>query len=219
MYLPTEQETLSSYFQRARSCVVESPYCNEIEWQRSRCISKITESEFLQETAWVILNSGFRERTVRTIFPNISLAFFDWTSASLIAKKRQSCVEIAGYIFKHSKKVNAIANAAVYVHENGISAVHEGLKENPIDFLSSFDFVGQVTAWHLAKNLGCDVAKPDRHLVRIASHFGYECVHSLCRDVSKEFDEKTSVVDLIFWRFAASSGELSETNYSACAQS
>ena len=47
-----------------------------------------------------------------------------------------------------------------------------------------------------------NVAKPDRHLKRIAQIFGYTDVQELCKEVSQSTGDKMSVVDLVFWRFA-----------------
>jgi len=97
-----------------------------------------------------------------------------------------------------------MADAALRLKEFGVDGVIGELCNDPISFLQTFNFIGSITAWHLAKNLGCDVAKPDRHLVRIASQFGYQSVHDLCNDLSCEFEEKVSVIDLVLWRYAVS---------------
>jgi hypothetical protein len=55
---------------------------------------------------------------------------------------------------------------------------------------------------HLAKNLGLPVAKPDRHLVRIAGAAGYPNVDALCKDISEITQHPPSVVDVVLWRFA-----------------
>ena len=63
-------------------------------------------------------------------------------------------------------------------------------------------------AFHFAKNIGLDVVKPDRHLLRIASILGYNCPHKLCFDILELTNERISVVDLVFWRY-----EVTNKNY------
>lgn len=45
-------------------------------------------------------------------------------------------------------------------------------------------------------------AEPDRHLVRISEKFGYGCPETFCNDISRYTGEKTSVVDIVLWRYA-----------------
>ena len=41
------------------------------------------------------------------------------------------------------------------------------MRTEGVNYLTTFDQIGPVTAFHLAKNLGLDVVKPDRPLVRM----------------------------------------------------
>jgi hypothetical protein len=60
-----------------------------------------------------------------------------------------------------------------------------------------------VTVWHLAKNLGFDAAKPDRHLVRIAEHYGFDHPRAFCTAIAQASSDPVKVVDLVVWRFLA----------------
>ncbi len=66
----------------------------------------------------------------------------------------------------------------------------------------TFPYLGNATVFHLAKNLGINVAKPDRHLLRISNCLGYKCPNNLCEEISLTIDEKVSLVDLVLWRYA-----------------
>ena len=63
-------------------------------------------------------------------------------------------------------------------------------------------FMGPATSYHLAKNLGLDVVKPDRHLLRITDVTGYQSPYEMCCDIAKVTSDKLSVIDLVIWRFA-----------------
>jgi len=54
----------------------------------------------------------------------------------------------------------------------------------------------------LAKNLGFRVAKPDRHLRRIAGTLGFPSVDALCDSIAAHVGDSQAVVDLVFWRYA-----------------
>src|SRR5204862_28581 len=48
----------------------------------------------------------------------------------------------------------------------------EALRAHGPTWLTRCPYIGPVTCWHLAKNVGMDVVKPDRHLVRMAQASG-----------------------------------------------
>jgi hypothetical protein len=68
--------------------------------------------------------------------------------------------------------------------------------------LETLPYVGPVTAFHLAKNLGLNVAKPDRHLSRLATATGFSDAHALCAELGAVLGEPVPVIDIVLWRFA-----------------
>ena len=63
-------------------------------------------------------------------------------------------------------------------------------------------FMGPATSYHLAKNLGFQVAKPDRHLNRISESNGFKNAHELCEAIASQTREPISVVDGVLWRLS-----------------
>jgi len=196
-----DRAALFEHYQSAKKWLECSPYVLEIEWQASLYLSDISESHFLREYAWVILNSGFRESVVRRHFDYISLCFCDWESAFEIDANRQACVDSALAVFAHRRKLEAIVATASVVHSAGFEQLREAVEADALQALSSLPYIGSVTIWHLAKNLGVDVAKPDRHLKRVAGRFGYDDVNRMCRDIQSDFGDRISVADIVLWRF------------------
>lgn len=189
-------------YRRAEHDVQAAGFAWEIDWQRRRCQSPFSEPDLLRESAWVILCSGFREATVRKVFDYVSLCFCDWESADEIARHRSACVATASARFRNGRKIDAIARVADIVTETGFEQVRSQILAEPIRQLQKIPFIGQVTSWHLAKNLGLDVAKNDRHLALMAKGLGYADAHDLCADVSDVTGELVSVIDIVLWRFA-----------------
>lgn len=190
-------------FRSAEERVVAAGFGWEIAWQRQRLAASFSERDLLKEAAWVILCSGFREAAVRAHFNYISLCFCDWESAAEIAKHQSVCVSTASARFSNWKKLSAIVSVAESVATQGFESIQRVILQNPIRELQRFPYIGPVTSWHLAKNLGFDVAKNDRHLARIAERLGYKDAHGLCEDISAVTGEPASVVDIVLWRFAA----------------
>jgi hypothetical protein len=70
-------------------------------------------------------------------------------------------------------------------------------------------YIGPSTRYHLARNIGADVAKPDRYMLTRAREIGYPetnaGVQSLARRISKLTGERVGVIDVVFWRDAEGS--------------
>jgi hypothetical protein len=194
-------------FAMANTYIESSGQNPEIFWQRRADFDSFTETDFLRETAWVILCSGFRERVVRHVFDYISLCFCDWESASAIIEADPACRLAAMASFHNSNKLNAIVASARYVHQKGFSKFQEEVAADPFTELRKLPYIGPITVWHLAKNLGLDVAKPDRHLARVSSAFGFSDTDHFCTEIAKASGEQKNVVDLIVWRFLADNPE------------
>jgi len=82
--------------------------------------------------------------------------------------------------------------------------------EDPVLALRCLPYIGEITSYHLAKNLGADVAKPDRHLVRFAASQGFSDVHTLCSAISQVSGDPLRVVDVVLWRFLVEKDRLGE---------
>jgi len=175
----------------------------EVEWQRKTDMAKFSESDLLRESAWVILCSGFRESVVRKAFNNISLCFCDWESAKVILESKSACINTASYYINNKKKLEAIVNVSEHINNVGFEHLKTSIMDNPIFELQKLPFIGPITVMHLAKNIGLNVAKPDRHLVRIAKKLGYTSAGELCSVLAETSGETIKVVDLVIWRYLA----------------
>jgi len=164
-----------------KSTLIEKGYANEIDWQTNlkECESNL---QFAQEAVWVILNSGMKEQIARKISNKIYAAL-------------EQGIDISE-VFGHKGKVAAIK----YVINNS-GKLFEGyvLAKDKISYLKTIPFIGNITCYHLAKNLGHDCVKPDRHLVRIAQQYS-TTPEKLCQNISNEVGDKKSVVDIVIWR-------------------
>ena len=202
---------LASAYLTAKQTVTNMGYSHEIDWQDSLIFSNIAESDFLRESAWVILSSGMREIVIRKKFPDISLAFFQWKSARKISLHRNRCRINALRFFNHRRKIDAIIHIAIHVWQKGFCVVKESIQNEGISYVMHLPYMGPATAYHLLKNIGMQVAKPDRHLTRIANVLGYHSPHLMALDIARTIGEKVTVVDLVLWRYATLHSDYLET--------
>ena len=199
---PVTTPDLLRLYNTAKRTVVEAGYLSEITWQESVSFDQIHETDFLREHAWVVLSCGMRESVVGKRFQHVSRCFWNWQSASMITATAETCRRLALTAFNHELKIDAILFVAKLIANVGFSSFRRSLGEDPLGELERLPYIGQVTRYHLAKNLGMDVAKPDRHLSRIAKSLGFRSAQDLCTCIAEETGEAIRVVDLVLWRFA-----------------
>jgi len=193
---------LASAYMQAKRHVIDSGYAHEIDWQDAVVFDSITEQDFLREAAWVVLSCGMRESVIRSKFPSISLAFLEWESAEQIVTHKRACYKAALHYFNHHKKIEAILHIAEHVLESKFPVVQNFVRQDGIGYLMQLPYMGPATSRHFAKNIGLSMAKPDRHLMRIAIKTGYQSPQSMCSDIAALVGDKVAVVDLVLWRYA-----------------
>jgi hypothetical protein len=187
----------------AKRFVVSAGYEDELAWQESACLDGLESARFMREATWVILNSGMSERVVRQKYPFVLAAFERFESTTDIAADPRRYIEAAAQHFGHWAKLRAITEVCRRVADLSSARLRDMLSDDPITFLMELPYIGPVTAFHLAKNLGLDVAKPDRHLVRLAADTGYDSAEQLCSAIAAVTGDRVAVVDLVLWRFTS----------------
>lgn len=198
----TISERLGHAYLFAKQYVINNGYANEIDWQTELKSDFLTEEIFLNEIAWVILASGMNDKIVRKVFPLIKSQMFDFKHTKKIAKEKNRCLNAALTFFNHPGKIKAILFVADYLSKTPFEHVKLQLFSEGISYIQTFPYMGNATAFHFAKNIGMDVVKPDRHLIRISQALGYESPKDLCQEISDKIDERVSIIDLVIWRYA-----------------
>ncbi|MDE2716884.1 MAG: hypothetical protein OXI33_07700 [Chloroflexota bacterium] len=199
---PMSRAKLGAAYVRIKRYVEAAGYGDEIDWQAHVHFEDVGEAEFLRESAWVVLSSGFRESVVRKCFDKVSDAFLGWEDARLIHSRRKECVNAAVRVFGNRRKLEAITQIVEKVAREGVEAIKEGIRAQGVDYLGRLPYIGPVTSYHLAKNLGLGVVKPDRHLVRMATASGHHTVVEMCSKIAEEVGDSLPVVDIVLWRYA-----------------
>ena len=197
-----KQDIVAAY-RRVKDVVLRAGFGEEVSWQASIDFSNISESDFLREHAWVTLSAGMKERVIRNLFHPISSSFYYWESAKIIVENESHCRNSALRHFNNIHKINAIIVTAKDISSKGFTLFKAGIHLDPLNMLQSLPYIGPVTCYHLAKNIGLQVAKPDRHLTRLARSVGYGDVQWFCKDISSQTGDSIPVLDIVLWRFAS----------------
>lgn len=195
-------DSLVSAYLDAKESVINAGYAAEIDWQDDLAFERITADEFLRQASWVIIAAGMRDSVVRRIFPLLSKAFSGWTDIRQICRRKTSVRKEALGVFNHPGKIDAILCIAEWIDLNGFEHLKARVVSDGVEFIQTLPYMGPATSYHLAKNLGLDQVKPDRHLIRVAQATRHRSPEELCRSIAQVTGERLSVIDLVIWRFA-----------------
>lgn len=170
--------------------------------------SKITDKFFLSELAWCIYNSGMKESVVRKKWPDIEVVFHFFDADDIVFFEKE-ILEMIRPIFNHQRKARAVVMAAKKLQqERPIKNKLANMTENEaLSYFESFPYIGKVTRYHLARNVGYDVVKPDRHLVRLGEMFNTN-PFDLVEEISTLTGSKKGFIDYVFWQWLAMGGKV-----------
>lgn len=157
---------------------------DDIAWAES--IGPPTDAEeFALETIYVICNSGMKFTVARGIFDRCVAALRAGLSASTA--------------FGHKGKTAAID--LVWRDRDRLMAEYLAAGDK-VAYCQTIPWIGGITKYHLAKNFGADVAKPDVHLQRLADLWA-TTPEALCAGLSAATGYRLATVDTILWRACA----------------
>ena len=178
-----EEKRLLELYNYIKDFVIKKGYKQEIEWcSNIPEIEKIDKWYFFREYVWVVINSGMKNSVAKEIFNRFwNNGHFNFDAIGHPHKKESI------------KKVYNRLDRYFY---------HLIKSKNRLKYLESLPHIGMITKYHLARNLGLNYAKPDRHLVRITSLLKFNNVQKFCGKISNLSGDKIGLVDLVFWRFA-----------------
>lgn len=207
-------QLIERYRTALNSVSTDPQVMQEITRARGLNPSTASDIDFLREYAWTVFNSGMRMRIIREKWPGLEEAFYGWNCQAITAN--QPAVRAnALQILNHSKKIDAVVSTASIVSKNwtaiqgmlqsGVQAAGSNLypSQDFMDFVRRLPWMGKTNSRYLAKNLGFDLAKDDRHLRRLATQYGYpedgDGVQRFCEDVGECVGKRVSVVETILW--------------------
>ncbi len=178
-----------------RTRVIDAGFASEIDWAQDLKPPADAEA-FAGEYVWVVLNSGMRNQVARSIADKVYPALDAGRSAATVFGHKAKCAAID--TFWARRLVIFAAFLRCKTDEARFAFTDpKSLRER----LGLAPCIGSIVRWHLAKNWGVDCAKPDRHLERIADHYGTD-THTLCARLSTETGDRVATVDLVLWRAA-----------------
>jgi hypothetical protein len=169
-------------YQQLRAAVIDAGYGHEIAWAQN-----VTEPPdpvtFASEAIWVILCSGMKAQVARIIQERVWKAINDGKP-------------VKGHVLGRSGKAAAIDT----IWRDRESLFHAFRRaQDKLAFCATLPWIGPITKFHLAKNLGVDCAKPDIHLERVAAFYSTTPA-DLCAQLAAATGDRMATVDMVIWR-------------------
>lgn len=140
---------------------------------------------FASEAIFVICNSGMKNTVARRIYHKVQEALERGTPVR--------------DVFRHEGKAAAIEQ--IWRERATLLGLYLSA-EDKLAFCESLPWIGGITKYHLAKNFGADVAKPDVHLQRLADREGCTA-QELCERLAQATGWRVATVDTLLWRACA----------------
>lgn len=193
-------------YESAKQIVYRDSYSANIKHLRGLLDKKpyksISVNAFLREYLWVVYVCGFRADTVKKHWDGIREMCCGFEISKLKQLSFDDLLEQSP--IKNKKKLRAIEQSCSIINDNFIDEVHNiQSSEDAKDLLQTLPFIGEVTVYHIMRNLGIDCYKPDRHIVNIGEELGIseEILFDIILSEYKE--EHIGVIDHILWRASA----------------
>lgn len=180
-------------FRRIEKALLGAGHHLDVAWSEQLSPPKSAE-EFAEAAVYVIVNSGMKYAVAQAIYLRCL--------ARLHSEKK------VRRSFGHKGKARAID--WIWQRKKELFAAYLAASDK-LEFCGSLPWVGPVTKYHLAKDLGLDVAKPDVHLARLAER-DRTTVARLCRRLSGQTGYRQATIDTLLWR-ACATGILDSKRY------
>ncbi|MBL0928563.1 MAG: hypothetical protein IBJ15_00330 [Alphaproteobacteria bacterium] len=158
-------------------------WADQFEWSET-IVRPANPEDMALELCWVILNSGMKASVAKKIWPRMR--------SMLIFRGRLTKEE-----FGHEGKLgamNSIYRDRAPLYRNMMRVGDADLA----DWCQTLPWIGGITKFHAAKNLGADVVKPDRWIARLAAR-AKTTPEDLLRAPSAELGWRLATADLVVW--------------------
>lgn len=179
----------------------EQFHLNELSHYRRLTVNDLSPERFWSEYCWTVFASGFNAKVLTKKFDALMNAIgpWHWTHGENFVAPRILKV------FGNHNKCTAIISCRKILLTLGWEQFKATYCSSAED-LGQLPYIGKITRYHIARNIGIDAIKPDLHLMRLANHFDSSDPESMCTFLSGLSGERIGVVDFILWAYCAAFG-------------
>lgn len=166
------------------------------DWEWSQNLKPPATADALAcEYTWVVLNSGMKNTVAQKIMDRVwprLLADLPLYPTAFGHRAKALAIDLTW-----DRRAQLFAEFCAFGLTGG-----DHTAAAVIAWCEALPWIGPITKYHLAKNLGVDCAKPDRWLIRLANVDG-ESVDDMCARLARETGDRIATVDVVLWRACA----------------
>lgn len=170
------------FYANAREYCVKAGFQWEIDAVQNRYFKNIDIGDFLEAYVFCVFNVRTKNQIAQKMFDTFCESGCDLNT------------------IRHSNKRKAIGEGIDKCGRWWAGLLNCSTDMERVEFLDTLPMIGEITKYHLARNLGMDVAKPDVHLVRLMKRFQFDDVQDMCKYVADITEDRIGTVDVILWR-------------------
>lgn len=198
-----DKSDIIPFFKEAKQFCIEKGCGWELDMVFRRTWEQAQPDHFFAQYVFVVLNAGMKNQVAQKIYEKFMATMnmgdiIYIPEGGNIADARIKSLDVS--VIGHEGKRKAIQQAMNQYQKWFKELQIKKNNEYRLEYLETLPWIGKITKYHLARNLGIDVAKPDRHLVRLCEKFGFKDVHEMCEFISKRTGDRIGLVDVVLWR-------------------
>lgn len=193
-------DSFYGYWKCAEEFAVKN-YYNILQKYNNLKPEHMSVDNFFIEYIWCVYVSGFNSKVVYKKFSELIKVYNPWY-------KRYNNEEIWNGVEKiiaNKRKFEAIMKTNRLLKDNSWLTFKKHYLSN-IDCIRKLPYMGAITSYHLARNIGLDAIKPDLHLTRLSKHFKFKDPYDMCNKIAMETEWRLGVIDLILFYTASTFG-------------
>jgi 3-methyladenine DNA glycosylase Tag len=208
-----------------------------MEYYRNITLDNMTNSEIYAEICWIVYSSGFRYDIIKKYWNLIEKEFY-YFDINKVASFIDDVVEYSHRICKNSGFNNVrkaqwcIKNAVRFIELDHEKINYGGLKgyllelskKEPYELIEmapllieelKLNGIGKITIFHLMKNIGINIFKPDIHVRRILLNLGLiskenlsiKEIYYIMKDVSEKMQIDLVELDTLLFSYGRIFGD------------
>lgn len=206
-FRPVAEDGFREYFHKAYA-FTQFYYQSELDRIWGVKWEEVQPDFFFREVAWVVHATGFSAKAVGGFMSRLMVAYGPFEE--LANKTPEQAIETVRVVCNNPQKIKAVHRNAVALRDGIRQSGWEKFREQNLktpDDLTKLAYVGPVTCFHLARNIGLlECVKPDLHLIRLANHWGFSDCIAMCKAMQDGREIPLGIVDLCVWYLASSFG-------------
>jgi len=165
----------------------------------------LTIQEFFKQYVWIIFTCGFNASIVRKNWETIKKVLYEFNVEKVSKMTEEELLERIP--IKNKQKISSIIKGSQLITNPWLDVIRTASSSEQIKAkLIKLPHIGNITVYHLMRNIGIDCYKPDRHIVNISKMLNMDTEKIFDIIIKKRREKYIGIADYILWRASSMLG-------------